>query len=81
MGFPGQEYRNGLQFPSPGDLPDPGIELASPALAGGFFSTEAPGKPIWLVIYFKYGNVHMSFQTASLFLFPSFPQVTISSFC
>jgi len=81
MGFPGQEYWNGLPFPSPGDLSDPGIELASPALAGGFFSSEPPGIPIWLVIYFKYSNVHMSFQTASLFLFLSFPRVTISSFC
>ena len=32
MGFPGQEYWSGLPFPSPGDLPDPGIEPASPAL-------------------------------------------------
>ena len=32
MGFPRQEYWNGLPFPSPGDLPDPGIEPRSPAL-------------------------------------------------
>ena len=32
MGFPRQEYWSGLSFPSPGDLPDPGIELRSPAL-------------------------------------------------
>ena len=31
MGFSRQEYWNGLPFPSPGDLPDPGIELLSPA--------------------------------------------------
>ena len=40
MGFPRQEYWSGLPFPSPGDLPDPGIENASPvspALAGRFF--------------------------------------------
>ena len=41
-----QEYWSGLPFPSPGDLPDPGIELTSPALAGGFFTTEPRGKPI-----------------------------------
>ena len=44
MGFPRQEYWNGLPFPSPGDLPDPEIEpmsLMSPALAGGFFTTSA----------------------------------------
>ena len=43
--FPRQEYRSGLPFPSPGDLPNPGIEPASPALAGRFFTTEPPGKP------------------------------------
>ena len=45
MGFPRQEYWSGLPFPSLGDLPDPGIEPTSPALAGGFFTTERPGKP------------------------------------
>ena len=32
LGFPSQEYWSGLPFPSPGDLPNPGIEVASPAL-------------------------------------------------
>ena len=48
MGFSRQQYWSGLPCPSPGDLPDPGIKpasLAPPALAGGLFSTEAPGKP------------------------------------
>ena len=49
MGFPRQEYWSGLPFPPPGDLPDPGIELVSPALAGGFFTTEPPGKPTVLL--------------------------------
>ena len=44
MGFPRQEHWSGLPFPLPGVLPDPGIELASPALAGGFFTIELPGK-------------------------------------
>ena len=44
MEFSRHEYWSGLPFPSPGDLPDPGIEPASPALAGGFFTTEPPGK-------------------------------------
>ena len=36
-----------IAFPTPGDLTDPGIEPAmSPALAGGFFTTEPPGKSI-----------------------------------
>ena len=45
MGFPRQEHWSGLPFPSPGDLPDPGIKPVSLALAGGFFITEPPGKP------------------------------------
>ena len=47
MGFSRQEYWSGLPFLTTGDLPDPGIKLASPvspALAGGFFTTEPPGK-------------------------------------
>ena len=43
MGFSRQEYWSGLPFPSPGDLPNPGIKptsLASPALAGRFFTTR-----------------------------------------
>jgi len=34
-----------LPFPSPGELPNPGIKTVSPALAGGFFTTEPHGKP------------------------------------
>ena len=45
MGFSRQEYWSGFPFPSPGDLSDPGIKPTSPALAGGFFTTEPPGKP------------------------------------
>ena len=44
MGFSRQEYLSGLPFTLSGDLPDPGIEPMSPALAGGFFTTEPPGK-------------------------------------
>ena len=45
MGFPRQEYWSGLPFPSPGALPNPRMELASPALADGFIAAEPPGKP------------------------------------
>ena len=48
MEFSRQEYWSGLLFPTPGDLPDPGIEpesFASPALAGRFFATAPSGKP------------------------------------
>ena len=44
MGFSRQEYWSELPFPFPGDLPNPGIEPVSPALAGGFFTIELPGK-------------------------------------
>ena len=44
-GFSRQEYWSGLPFPFPGDLPDPGIEPMSPALTGGFFTSELSGKP------------------------------------
>ena len=44
MAFHRQEYWSGLPFPPPGDLPDPGIKPRSPPLAGGFFTTEPPGK-------------------------------------
>ena len=45
IGLPRQGYWSGLPFPSPGDLPYPGIKSLSPALAGGFFTAEPPGKP------------------------------------
>ena len=44
MGFPRQENWSGLLFPSPGDLPDPGIEHGSPALQADSLPSEAPGK-------------------------------------
>ena len=47
MGFSRQEYWSGLPFPPPGDLPNPGIELLSPAslaLSGRFFTAAPPGK-------------------------------------
>ena len=46
--FSRQDYRNGVPFPTLGDPPDSGIEPpspASPVAAGGFFTTEPPGKP------------------------------------
>ena len=54
MGFPRQEYRSGLPFPPPGDLPHSRMELVSPAcsaLAGRFFTTEPPGKPSKICTY------------------------------
>ena len=43
--FPRQEYWSGYPFPSPGDLPDPGIEPGSPTLQADTLPYEPPGKP------------------------------------
>ena len=48
--FPRQEHWSGSPFPYQGDLSDPGIEPASPALGGGFFTAEAPGKSMVIKI-------------------------------
>ena len=45
MEFPRQEYWSGLLFPSPGDLPNPGIEPRSPTLQADALLTEPPAKP------------------------------------
>ena len=45
MGFSRQEYWSGWPFPSPGDLPNPGIELESPALQADSSPSQPPGKP------------------------------------
>ena len=45
MGFPRQEFRSGLPFPTPGDLPESGIKPTIPPLAGRFFTAKSPGKP------------------------------------
>ena len=59
MEFSRLEHWGGLPFPLPGDLPDQGIETASPALAGGFFTTEPPGTPkdintLFIIKLFRY---------------------------
>ena len=58
MGFSRQEYWNGLPFPSPGDLPHPGIERWSPALQVDSLTSEPPGKPhfIYSDVYFLIPN-------------------------
>ena len=49
-----QQYWSGLPFLPPGDFPDLGIEPKSPVLAGGFFSTEPPGKPFLEIVSVNY---------------------------
>ena len=58
MGFPRQEYWSGLLFPSPGDLPYPGIEPGSPALQADSLPSEPPGKPLKSFAIFKL-NIHL----------------------
>ena len=64
MGFPRQEYWSRLSFPPPGDLPDPGIKpmsLVSPALAGGFFTTNTTWEALggeWNHVYECPFNAH-----------------------
>ena len=59
-GFPRQEYWNGLPFPPLRDLSNPRIESASPALAGGFFTTEPSRKP-----NYKFSSVQFSRSVVS----------------
>ena len=63
MGFSRQECWSGLPFPSPGDLPDPGIEPRSPALQADALPSEPPGQ-FWTL--------------SSSFLFPSFSSLILS---
>ena len=47
--FSRPEYWSGLPIPSPGDLPNPGIELGSPALQADSLPTELPGENSWFI--------------------------------
>ena len=77
MEFSRQEHWSGFPCPPPGDLPDPGIEPrspVSPALAGGFFTVEPPGKPLsqlrWLQTHeIDIGAIHRDYSdvTSSIF--------------
>ena len=77
IGFPRQEYWSGLPFPSPGYLPDLGIEPmspVSPALAARFFTTEPPGKPeIWIKYQHSQGiDISNTSEVSFCFCFVSF---------
>ena len=57
MGFPREEYWSGWPFPTPEDLPDPGMELCLLALARRFFPTELPGiSLVWEPNGFMHGT-------------------------
>ena len=57
MEFSRQGYWNGLPFPSPGDLPDPGIKPGSPALQGDSLPFEPPGKIIHVLVSIQWNIV------------------------
>ena len=84
MGLSRQEYWRGLPFPSPGGLPNPGIEPLSPGfptLTGGFFTTESPGKPqinLFNIMYLslflclrvqKHANRHLNWRESQMTAF------------
>ena len=60
MGFTRQEYWSGLPFPSPGDLPNPGIEPRSPALQTDALPSEPPGKPYWGTLLMLTGALYVT---------------------
>ena len=64
-------------LPSPGDLPDPGLELlspTSPAVAGGFFTSAAPGKPSFIYDFFNFSQRFLVFFLIFIYL-------AVSGFC
>ena len=67
-GFSRQEYWSGLPFPSPGDLPNPGIKPRSPSLKAASLLSDPPGRPMEL---FKWGrgSVITSFSASNLFCY------------
>ena len=75
MGFSRQEYWSGLPFPSPGNLPDPGIELRSPTLQSDALTSEPPGKPTCVLTKLTFlhplGYIHSCWpSTLSWYCFP-----------
>ena len=69
MEFFSQEYWSGLSFSSPGDLPNPGIELGSPALQADSLPFESPGKPSYLLLCNQFSSVQ-SLSYVRLFATP-----------
>jgi len=68
--FSRQEFWNGQPFPSPGDLPDPGIKPGSPTLQADSLLSEPPRKPVDVVLkmmgdIIKFGTVYSSESSGS----------------
>ena len=72
MGFSRQECWSRLPFPSPGDLPDPGIEPGCPALQADALPSEPPGKNVQSQHYLKGFSLLKAFPTSLFILVSSF---------
>ena len=77
MGFSRQEYWSGLPFPSPGDLPDPGIEPGSPTSEADALTSEPPGKILFLCMVLE--SVLVSFFYKWLTSFPRFSNLLMDT--
>ena len=69
MGFSRQEYWNGLPFPSPGDLPHPGIQPGSPALQADALLPEPPGKSLNLCLVYSFFSENQVYLQRQLLFF------------
>ena len=63
-----QGYWSGVPFPSPGDLPDPGVKPGSPALQTGALPSEPPGKPKKKKKKIKYLGINLPKETKELYI-------------
>ena len=73
MEFSWEEYWNGLPFPSPGNLPNPGTEPGSPALQADSLSSETPGSPNWIELNWMCPQIHFN-----SFKFPAWLYMVVS---
>ena len=80
MEFLRPEHWSGLPLPSPGDLPNPRIEPTSPALAGGFFTTEPLRKPTKLDHLVKKKNSYSFFKSRIFDCFQWVGNIQISKY-
>ena len=71
ISFSRQDYWGGFPFPSPGDLPDPGIEPVSPALAGGFFTAQVGNAQLYM---YHQNSLNRTFKSGQFYYMQIIPQ-------
>jgi len=81
MGFSRQECWSGLPFPSPGDLPNPGIEPSSPALQADTLTSEPPGKMVWCYLFTLFTDDLYHILKVSFILCIAEIGINVGSFC